>query len=161
MDARVVELADLAARWVHVIAGIMWIGNSLLFNWLDRNLERPSRRLDGLLGEIWLLHSGGFYFVEKTSLTGQALPSDRRLHWFKWQAYTTWLSGAALLVVVYYFGGRALMVDPSVAPLTQAMGAALGVASLVVGWLTYETVWRLVGPRAPTSSEPSAFSHQP
>src|SRR5690348_2530229 len=84
-----IDLADLVARWIHVIAGIMWIGNSMLFNWLDRSL-RPSSHLTGdatALGDIWLLHSGGFYFVEKTLLAGKPLPSP--LHWFKWQAYTT------------------------------------------------------------------------
>ena len=113
----VFELLDLVARWVHVIAGIMWIGNSLLFNWLDRNLRPPTRAAGdkSMLGEIWLLHSGGFYFVEKTLLAGQALP--RPLHWFKWQAYTTWLSGMALLFVVYYLGGRAVLADPTEAAL--------------------------------------------
>jgi uncharacterized membrane protein len=80
------ELLDLAFRWVHVIAAIMWIGNSLLFNWLDRNLRPSSRGGPEVYGDIWLLHSGGFYFVEKTSLSGQPMP--RPLHWFKWQAYT-------------------------------------------------------------------------
>src|SRR5215213_9389764 len=107
MTPRALELLDLAARWVHVIAGIMWVGNSMLFNWLDRNPEPPSKGGAGVQGEIWLLHSGGFYLVEKTTLAGQPLP--RTLHWFKWQAYTTWLSGAALLVAVYYAGGRATL----------------------------------------------------
>jgi uncharacterized membrane protein len=108
------ELADLVARWVHVIAGIMWIGNSLLFNWLDRNLQSPAHPESGHrpLGTIWLLHSGGFYYVEKTLLAGQTLP--RPLHWFKWQAYTTWLTGIALLLVVYYVSDRAVLADPTV-----------------------------------------------
>ncbi len=76
------ELVDLVARWIHVIAGIMWIGNSLLFNWIDRSLERPDR--DGItpqpVGTIWLLHSGGFYYVEKTLLAGMQGPSPRILH---------------------------------------------------------------------------------
>src|SRR5690242_3080998 len=103
----------------------MWIGNSLLFNWLDRNLRPPARGAPELYGDIWLLHSGGFYFVEKTSLAGQAMP--RPLHWFKWQAYTTWLSGAALLVVVYYLGGRALLADPSIAALSPVAATAVAV----------------------------------
>jgi len=101
------ELLDLTFRWVHVIAGIMWIGNSLLFNWLDRNLRPSSRGAPEVYGDIWLLHSGAFYFVEKTTLAGQPLP--RPLHWFKWQAYTTWLSGVALLIVVYYAGSSNAM----------------------------------------------------
>src|SRR5882757_472596 len=97
------ELLDLVARWIHVIAGIMWVGNSLLFNWLDRNLVKGS----GGKGTVWLLHSGGFYFVEKTLLEGEQLPTP--LHWFKWQAYSTWLSGMVLLLVIYYLGGRAVL----------------------------------------------------
>jgi uncharacterized membrane protein len=139
-------MLDLAFRWVHVIAGIMWIGNSLLFNWLDRNLRPASRGAAELYGDIWLLHSGAFYFVEKTSLAGQPMPTP--LHWFKWQAYTTWLSGTALLVVVYYLGGRALLTDPSRAALSPVMAVGVAVGSIVVGWLIYDVLWRFVGPRS-------------
>jgi uncharacterized membrane protein len=140
------ELLDLTFRWLHVIAGIMWIGNSMLFNWLDRNLRPSSRGAPEVYGHIWLLHSGAFYFVEKTSLAGQAMP--RPLQWFKWQAYTTWLSGVALLVVVYYAGGRALLTDPARANLTAlaAMGVAIG--GIIVGWLIYDVLWRFVAPRS-------------
>src|SRR5687767_92027 len=103
------ELLDLIARWVHVVAGIMWVGNSMLFNWLDRNLVDPRDELS--YGNIWLLHSGAFYDVEKNRGRRKPSAERRELHWFKWQAYTTWLSGAALLVIVYYWGGRALLTD--------------------------------------------------
>ena len=142
------EILDLSIRWVHVIAGIMWIGNSLLFNWLDRNLRPPARGAPEVYGDIWLLHSGAFYFVEKTSLSGQPMP--RPLHWFKWQAYTTWLSGAALLVVVYYLGGRALLTDPAKAALTPNSALAVGIGAIVLGWLVYDLVWRYVAPRSAT-----------
>lgn len=133
------EMLDLVARWVHVIAGIMWVGNSLLFNWLDRNLHSRPEHYQGS-GAIWLLHSGGFYYVEKTLLPGQRLPIP--LHWFKWQAYTTWLSGFALLIVVYWFGGRA------------TMGASwmFGAGSIVAGWAVYEIMNRFVAPRVPALS---------
>lgn len=147
MTPTLFELLDYAARWVHVIAGIMWVGNSMLFNWLDRTLEPPSRPGEGLQGESWLLHSGGFYFVEKTRLVGRPLP--RTLHWFKWQAYTTWISGAVLLLVVYYVGGRAALTDPAVAPLTHGAAVAVGVGAIVVGVGVYELVQRVAGPRAP------------
>ena len=147
MNANVYELLDLVARWVHVIAGIMWVGNSLLFNWLDRTLVPSHRSGEGLSGESWLLHSGGFYFIEKTQLVGQPLP--RPLHWFKWQAYTTWLSGAALLIVVYYAGGRAVMAEPGVAALTHGAAVAIGAGAIVGGWVVYELVQRLIAPRAP------------
>lgn len=164
------ELLDLVARWVHVIAGIMWVGNSLLFNWLDRSLVKapadgttPSLRSGrqppavalseakgSALGTIWLLHSGGFYFVEKTLLAGERLPKP--LHWFKWQAYTTWLSGFFLLLVMYYFGGRAILENASVAPLAHPMAAIVGLSAIFGGWLLYESMNRFVAPRAPTLS---------
>ncbi|HLM67675.1 MAG TPA: urate hydroxylase PuuD [Longimicrobium sp.] len=128
------ELLDLVFRWMHVIAGIMWIGNSLLWNWIDRNLEPSKQGKPGIQGEIWLLHSGAFYFMEK-DLKGW--DRDRPLHWFKWQAYTTWLTGAALLVVVYYASGGALLVDPAVADLTATQATAIGVGTIVGGWLVY------------------------
>lgn len=146
MAPRVLELLDLLFRWVHVIAGIMWIGNSLLFNWLDRNLRAPARDREGVYGDIWLLHSGGFYFVEKTSLAGQPLP--RPLHWFKWQAYTTWLSGAALLLVVYYVGGRSLLVDPTRSMLSPGAAVAVAAGAIVLGQVVYDLLWRLVAPRS-------------
>jgi uncharacterized membrane protein len=127
------ELLDLSLRWVHVIAGIMWIGNSLLFNWLDRSLDASGK--EGIQGQVWLLHSGGFYFVEK-DLRGW--DQSRVLHWFKWQSYSTWLSGAALLVVVFYLGGASLLIDPAVRPLTPAAAAAISAGLLVGGWLVYD-----------------------
>ncbi len=140
MDTGLRELLDLIFRWIHVIAAIMWIGNSLLFNWLDRNLLPPKQARHGGQGEIWLLHSGGFYQVEKTMLAGAELP--RPLHWFKWQAYTTWLSGAVLLVLVYYLGGGALLVDPALSPLSRGSAIAVGIGLLVVAWLVYDVLWR-------------------
>ena len=146
MSPHLVELLDLSFRWVHVIAGIMWIGNSLLFNWLDRNLRPSARGASDVYGDIWLLHSGAFYFVEKTSLSGRPMPAP--LHWFKWQAYTTWWSGTALLIVVYYLGGRALLTDPSRAALTPVTAMAVGIGGIVVGWLLYDVLWQYVAPRS-------------
>lgn len=149
MSASAWELIDFIGRWVHVIAGIMWIGNSLLFNWLDRSLRPPSTAERGhpALGTIWLLHSGGFYYVEKTLLDGEALP--RPLHWFKWQAYTTWLSGMVLLFAVYYLSDRAILADPDVAPLSHRAAIAVGLGAIAGGWMLYESMQRLVAPRAP------------
>jgi uncharacterized membrane protein len=141
VSPRSYELIDLVVRWVHVIAGIMWIGNSLLFNWLDRILEQPSKPGPGKQGETWLIHSGGFYLVEKTLLTGEPLPKP--LHWFKWQAYTTWLSGAVLLVVVYYTSGRALMTGNE-SVLTPSTAVLVGIGSIVAAWVVYDVLWRFV-----------------
>ena len=141
------ELVDLVARWIHVIAGIMWVGNSLLFNWLDRNLEPPKEAPPGSLGQIWLLHSGAFYHVDKTLLGGRPLPKP--LHWFVVQAMTTWWSGVVLLVAVYWAGGRAAMTDPGVALLSHNRAVIAGIAAIIGGRLLYEAVERLVAPRSP------------
>src|SRR6476660_2902271 len=128
----------------------MWIGNSLLFNWLDRSLQPSSGagQTQRPLGTIWLLHSGGFYYVEKTLLEGESLP--KLVHWFKWQAYTTWLSGIALLIVVYYLGDRAVLADPGVANLTHAQASLVGIGAILGGWPLNETKQRVIAPRAPT-----------
>ncbi len=141
MDATVRELLDLVVRWAHIIAGIMWIGNSMLFNWLDRNLTPPDAPDEHSFGKIWLLHSGAFYEVEKKLLPpGMSYPS--KVHWFMFQNLTTWLSGVGLLVIVYYMGGAAYMVDPGVAAISHAAAVAIGVGSLVGAWLLYEALWR-------------------
>lgn len=141
------ELVDLVARWIHVIAAIMWVGNSLLFNWLDRNLQAPGQRsAPGSLGEIWLLHSGAFYYVDKTLLGDQKMP--RPLHWFFVQALTTWGSGFVLLVAVYWVGGRAAMTDTAVATLSQLQAVMIGVGCVFGGALAYEIANRFIAPRA-------------
>ena len=136
------EILDLVARWVHVIAGIMWVGNSLLFNWLDRSLLPATApgQTKKPIGSIWLLHSGGFYYVEKTLLDGDKLPAP--LHWFKWQAYTTWISGALLLVVVYYASGRSTLEDPGVANLSHGKAVAIGITAIVLGRIIYDIMQR-------------------
>ena len=141
MEATVRELLDLFVRWVHVIAGIMWIGNSLLFNWLDRNLRPVEPAKEGVQGKIWLLHSGAFYEVEKKLLPpGMTYPA--KVHWFMFQNLTTWVSGICLLVLVYYMGGAAYMLDPSVASISTGAAIAIGVSVLIGGWLVYDLLWR-------------------
>ncbi|MBK8936990.1 MAG: urate hydroxylase PuuD [Polyangiaceae bacterium] len=98
------ELVHIIARWVHLIAGIMWIGNSMLFNWIDRNLEKPKDAKPGNIGNMWMVHSGGFYELEKKHLAPSQLPDT--LHWFKWQNGITWLSGISLLILIYYLGAN-------------------------------------------------------
>jgi uncharacterized membrane protein len=146
---RVNELLDVVFRWAHVIAGIMWIGNSMLFNWLDRNLEQPpadeAHRLSQ--GTIHMVHSGAFYEVEKKLLPPGALPD--RLHWFKWQNGFTWMTGISLLVVVYYMNGAAFLIDPSVRAMSPAQAIGLSAGALVAGWIVYDLLWRTLGQRAP------------
>jgi len=146
LSARTLEILDLAMRWTHVIAAIMWAGNSMLFSWLDRTLRPSAANPTGEIGDTWLLHSGAFYHVKKTGLVGGPLPSP--LHWFKWQAYITWLSGAMLLIVVYYAGGRALLVDPSVASLSHGTAVAIAVGSILLGGICYDALWSTVGNRS-------------
>jgi len=141
MPTFALEWLNIALRWIHVIAGIMWIGDSFLFMWMDRNLAPPSRPRDGAVtGELWMVHSGGFYeVVKRRYLAPNEVPP--RLHWFMWEAYTTWLSGFFLLGIVYYFGGAVFLVDRSVSHIGvgAAIGSSLGV--LVLGYLVYELLW--------------------
>lgn len=130
------ELLDLLLRWFHVIAGIMWIGNSLLFNWLDRNLVKK----EGIDGEIWLLHSGGFYQIEKKMLRPNQMPE--KLHWFMWQNFSTWASGILLLVVVYYLGESAWLVEPGSGHASYSSAVSAAAGSLLGGWVLYDLVWR-------------------
>lgn len=141
-ESLVRELLDVLLRWVHVIAGIMWIGNSLLFNWLDRNLVRDPGAPERHFGRIWLLHSGAFYDVEKKLLAPDEMP--RALHWFKWQSYTTWMTGVALLALLYWSGGATLMIDPGVMRLTVGQALGVGVGVVVGGWVFYDGTWRLL-----------------
>ena len=141
MNATLHELLDLFVRWTHVIAGIMWIGNSLLFNWLDRNLKPFDEQGEESFGKIWMLHSGAFYEVEK-KLLPPGMPYPSKVHWFMFQNLTTWLSGIGLLIIVYYMGGAAYMLDPSVSSIGTGAAIALGVSVLVGGWLVYDLLWK-------------------
>ncbi|HLM46067.1 MAG TPA: urate hydroxylase PuuD [Myxococcaceae bacterium] len=136
------EWLNLLVRWVHVIAAIMWIGDSFLFMWLDSHLTAPSRPREGdVTGELWMTHSGGFYeVVKRKSLAKGELPAT--LHWFKWESYTTWISGFLLLVIVFHLNGASMLIDPSVYPLThvQALAISLGLLPLAVG--VYELLWK-------------------
>ncbi len=134
------ELMHLTARWVHLIAGIMWIGNSMLFNWLDRNLERAPDAKPGLVGNLWMVHSGGFYEVEKKALAPSQMP--KTLHWFKWQNGITWLSGISLLILVFYMAAASTMVDPEVADITANMAVLISAVSLPIAYLAYDLTWR-------------------
>jgi len=130
------EWLSLIARWVHVFAGIMWVGTTYYFTWLDARLseEEKAVRATGSSAQLWMVHSGGFYVVEKRKVPDEL---SRKLHWFRWEAGTTWLSGMALLVIVYYLGGGAL-IDRDVADISLGAAVGIGVGSLVFGWLIYD-----------------------
>lgn len=136
------EWPNLLVRWVHVIAAIMWIGDSFLFMWLDSHLSAPSKPRDGdVAGELWMTHSGGFYeVVKRRSLKSGEMPPA--LYWFKWESYTTWLSGILLLVIVYYLSAEAYLIDKTVADLSPAVAIAISIGALPVVFVFYDLLWR-------------------
>ena len=134
---------NLLLRWLHVIAAMAWIGASFYFIALDNHLEPPKDPRDaerGVGGEAWEVHGGGFYRVEKFRLVPGRLPEP--LYWFKWEAYTTWLSGFALFIVVYYSHATAFLIDPAVADLTAWEAIGLSVGGIVLAWLVYDGLCR-------------------
>ncbi len=140
LDPHVAEWLDLAIRWLHVIAGIAWIGTSFYFVWLNNRVRPPAEAIDGVAGELWAVHGGGFYRVSKYDVAPERLPDT--LHWFKWEAYTTWISGAALLVIVYYLDARAFLIDPARAELAPGWAVVIAVGTLLAGWLVYDGLCR-------------------
>ncbi|HET6360483.1 MAG TPA: urate hydroxylase PuuD, partial [Gemmatimonadota bacterium] len=134
------EWLELAVRWIHVIAGIAWIGTSFYFIRLNAVLAPAADPGDGVEGEAWEVHGGGFYRVAKYRVAPGRMPSE--LHWFKWEAYATWLSGTSLLVLVYYLGADAFLLDRSVADIGAGTGIAIGVAAIVGSWFLYELLCR-------------------
>ena len=137
------QWASLLARWLHAVAAIAWIGASFYFIALDNHLEPPADPHDaasGVTGEAWEIHGGGFYRVEKFVPAPRRLPDP--LYWFKWEAYTTWLSGFALFIVVYYVHASTFLVDPSVRHLQSWEAIAASVGGLVLAWLVYDGVCR-------------------
>ena len=149
MDPYLRDVLDVCLRLLHVTAGIAWIGASFYFVRLDLSLRPPREEADadrGVAGEFWGVHGGGLYHSQKYRLAPAELPEP--LHWFKWEAYTTWISGFALLVVLYYFDADTRLVDPSVAGLEEWEAIAISVAGLVLAWLVYDALCRTVGARS-------------
>ena len=138
MNPTLSEWLNLVLRWIHVFAGIMWVGTTYYFTWLDARLSEEEKAVanTGETAQIWMVHSGGFYVVEKRKVPDLV---SRTLHWFRWEAGTTWLSGFALLVLVYYIGGGAL-VDADVRDLSVGVAIAAGIAVLIVGWIVYDVM---------------------
>jgi len=139
--AYALEWANLLVRWLHVTVAMAWIGTSFYYIALDYHLLPLAS--DELAGEAWEIHGGGFYRVEKYRVAPKTLPAP--LHWFKWEAYTTWLSGFTLLVVLYYANANTYMVDRGVADIPAWLAVAISVAILVVGWFVYDGLCRLLG----------------
>ena len=136
MEAHIIEWLNLSVRWVHMITGIAWIGASFYFNFLENNLNRTKNLREELAGNLWAVHGGGFYYLEKYKHSPKTIPEH--LHWFKWEAYFTLLSGLTLLAVVYYYNASIYMVDPSVADISSFQAIAGGIGTLIISWVIYD-----------------------
>ncbi len=139
MTSSIREWLNLLVRWFHVFAAIMWVGQTYYFTWLDRQFSRLAKgaAADGSNPALWMVHSGGFYTVDKQKSLGV---SPEQVHWFRWEALMTWLSGMALLFLVYYSSSG--LVDPDVANISQGVGIAIGLAVLAGGWVVYDLAAR-------------------
>jgi len=138
LDPTLSEWLNLAFRWIHVFAGIMWVGTTYYFTWLDARLteEEKATLNTGNPAQVWMVHSGGFYVVERRKMPDLV---SRTLHWFRFEALITWLSGLALLIVVFYLGGGAL-IDPDVRDISVSTGVLVGVGVMVGGWIVYDVL---------------------
>ena len=138
MEAYLLDWLSLLLRWAHLVVGIAWIGASFYFIWLDNHLESSAD--PKLAGDLWAVHGGGFYHAEKFKGAPPQMPA--RLHWFKWEAYWTWITGFFLLVLIYYAGAEMYLIEPSVMPLSKGAAIAIGLGSLVAGLAVYEGLCR-------------------
>jgi len=139
MEAYLLEWLNLLGRWAHMITGIAWIGASFYFVWLDNNLQAPKTQDDtdnGVGGELWAVHGGGFYHSQKYKVAPPELPET--LHWFKWEAYTTFITGAFLLALMYWYQAEIYLIDTSVMNLSKPVAVAIGLFTIIGGWLIYD-----------------------
>ncbi len=144
MEVVLIEWLSFIIRWLHVVAGIAWIGSSFYFIHLDLSLKTRGGLPEGVKGDAWQVHGGGFYHMVKYLVAPARMPDD--LTWFKWEAYTTWLSGFALLVVVYYLGAQLFLIDRSVLDISRNAAIGISLGSLLLGWLIYEAMcWSPLG----------------
>ena len=136
IEAHVLDWLHLIVRWAHVVFGIAWIVASFYFIFLENSLNRTDNLRDELAGNLWAIHGGGFYYIEKYKIAPGEIP--KTLHWFKYEAYFTWLTGFILLLLVYYFNAQAYMLDPSVSNISAGTSIAIGIGTLVLGWFMYD-----------------------
>jgi uncharacterized membrane protein len=136
LESHFMEWLNIVIRLLHITFGIAWIGASFYFVFLENALNRTEDVRDELAGNLWAVHGGGFYYLEKYKVAPKTIP--KHLHWFKYEAYFTWLSGFCLLFVVYYFNASALLIDKNVLDITAAQAISIGIGSFVVAWLIYD-----------------------
>ena len=141
MDIALADWLNLIFRWLHLIAGIAWIGTSFYFIFLDLSLRKRQQLSPGVGGEAWNVHGGGFYLMQKYTVAPEQLPEE--LHWFKYEAYFTFLSGFALMGVIYYWGADSFLIDPEVAELSQFEAILISIGFLVGGWIIYDLLCRI------------------
>ena len=134
MEAHLLEWLNLSVRWIHMITGVAWIGASFYFVWLENNLNRSNPK-EGLAGDLWAIHGGGIYHLEKYKLAPPTMPDN--LHWFKWEAYFTWMSGITLMCLVFYFNPALYLIAPG-SSLSGPEAVAIGIGSLIAGWFVYD-----------------------
>jgi len=154
VEAYIADWLNLLVRWLHVITGVAWIGASFYFVWLDNHLEPPKDPADdakGVGGEVWSVHGGGFYHAQKYKVAPPALPE--RLHWFKWEAYTTWLSGMFLTALLYWYGAEVYLIDRSVADFSAPAAVGIAIAFIVGGWFVYDLLCK-----SPLARDTRAFA---
>jgi uncharacterized membrane protein len=130
-----IDWLELVVRWGHIITGIAWIGSSFLFNFMDLSLRPAEKMPKGVSGELWMVHGGGFYHLRKYMVAPESLPAT--LHWFKWEAYWTWITGVSLLVLVYFMQAEVYLIAPG-SGLSPARAVAIAVAVLILGWMAYD-----------------------
>src|ERR1700693_2585141 len=143
MSAYLIETLSLLGRWVHLVTGIAWIGASFYFVWLDNHLIAPTDDAlarKGVAGELWAVHGGGFYNAQKYRVAPETLPHP--LHWFYWEAYSTWISGFFLLALLYYAKAPVYLIDSRVAALSQSAAIISSLAFLLGGWVGYDALCR-------------------
>jgi len=146
MEGYILDWANMLLRWVHVITAIAWIGSSFYFVWLDNSLTRPTDpalKDKGVDGELWAVHGGGFYNPQKYLTAPKSLPEN--LHWFYWESYSTWMSGFALLVVLYLFNASTFLIDKTVFDMSPGAAVGFAVSYLLIGWIVYDSICRLFG----------------
>jgi uncharacterized membrane protein len=136
--ALLLEWLNALLRWAHIMVGIAWIGTSFFFIWLEASLKKREGQDVGIAGETWMVHGGGFYLAEKYAVAPERMPDE--LHWFKYEAYFTFLTGFLLLVVIYYFGASAFLIDNDKVPLQPAFAMLLSAGSLAAGWFIYDGI---------------------
>ncbi|MGH8033937.1 MAG: urate hydroxylase PuuD [Lysobacterales bacterium] len=154
METWLMQWLSLLLRWAHFITGIAWIGASFYFNWLENHLQRRAdgeREQDPIAGDLWAIHGGGFYYLQKYRVAPDHMPSA--LHWFKYEAYFTWLSGMALLGAIYYWNARLYLLDPVATSISAGPAIAISLGSLLASWLAYDGLCR-----SPLRSKPLLIS---